>query len=122
MTLQTDLLPAAHALRNFLREAPEIISRDDLRQHPVLAALAVLADDLAERVDHRALSEAKCRDVELAAIEPDPVKTALVTALKGWQRFAQNNHWDDVDFHDSDGTGWITATNSALKAAEGNDR
>ncbi len=50
--------------------------------------------------------------------ETDPVKAALVKALKRWQRFAHNNRWSDDEYHDYDGTGWITATNEALALAE----
>ena len=41
----------------------------------------------------------------------------LVAALKVWQEFAKNNGWTDKDLHNADGTGWVTMTDEALKAA-----
>jgi hypothetical protein len=43
----------------------------------------------------------------------------LFEALKRWQRFARDNGWTDEDYHDADGTGWISATTAAVRRAEG---
>lgn len=42
----------------------------------------------------------------------------LVEALKRWYKFAKDNHWTDEDFHDCDGSGWVSMTRSALALAE----
>lgn len=47
----------------------------------------------------------------------DPVVDALVAALDRWDTFARQNLMTDADYHDADGTGWITATRDALDAA-----
>lgn len=42
----------------------------------------------------------------------------LLRALKRWQRFAKDNGWSDADYHDADGTGWITDMDKAIAKAE----
>lgn len=46
------------------------------------------------------------------------VNSKLLAALKVWQTFARNNRWTDADYHNADGTGWISQTDAAIAAAE----
>lgn len=38
----------------------------------------------------------------------------LLKELKRWQKFAKDNNWTDADYHDADGTGWISSMNTAI--------
>lgn len=49
------------ALETIVRELPETISLDDLQHHEWLRRLVLLADDLSNRVEYRALEWAKSR-------------------------------------------------------------
>lgn len=76
------------------------------------ARLARLDDALtAARASNH---EEQISNARLIAAAPD-----LLAALRRWDTFAKDNCYADKDFHDSDGTGWITATRNAIAKAEG---
>lgn len=43
----------------------------------------------------------------------------LLRELKRWRAFAKQNGWTDADYHDADGSGWISAMDAAIDKAEG---
>lgn len=51
-------------------------------------------------------------DAALIAAAPD-----LLRALKRWERLAIYNDWSDYNYHDPDGTGWISDMRAAIAKA-----
>jgi hypothetical protein len=42
----------------------------------------------------------------------------LLQSLRRWQRFGRDNGWNDENFHQADGTGWISEMDAAIRSAE----
>lgn len=51
----------ARDLESLCRDLPETLSLDDMRHHPGLCRIVLAADDIANRIDRRALDWAKSR-------------------------------------------------------------
>lgn len=73
--------------------------------------------NIAKAKVQRLLDVASSAMGELDRLEK--VNANLLAALKRWETYAANNLWTDADFHDADGTGWISETRTAVARAEG---
>lgn len=96
------------------RTRTRVLRVSSLRWSKVVARLLNSLDMKAERARiarEQAQEEAKHRAAvqeALRAARTRDVAPQLLESVRRWHQFAQDNGWTDADYHDADGSGWIS--------------
>lgn len=90
---------------------------------PMLASMNVdeVRERLAEERGQRERDDAIARRKAFQEARTHEAAPRLLKALRRWHEFALANGWTDADFHDADGSGWISRDAALIAEIDGED-